>query len=262
MIWRRLIRRCLGWQWLRGDYRTWAEASAHAAGYHAEAEVERAAAAARSVRRGDALWERDGFLFHTAQIHAPLLEELLEQARLSDGHLTVVDIGGAFGSSWWQHRAQLETIKPISWRIVEQPAFVAVGREEFASNILSFHESVAEACEKPHGRVVALLSSVLPYVPEPLALVEQVKSQNIDKVIVDRTPFVRTGPGRLVVQQVPPELGGGSYPCRLFSKPDFLEAWRPKYVLSREWAGFDDFGAEVDFLGLSFSRNAESYSGK
>ncbi len=251
---RALVRRVLGWKWLRGNYPSWAAASAHSAGYDARAEVERAAAAARSVRRGDALWERDGFLFHIAEVHLPVLEELLAAAARHDGRLTVIDIGGAFGSSWWQHRAQLAPLKSLSWRIVEQPAFVELGQREFASDILSFHADVAAACSNLRAPAVALLSSVLHYVPDPYGLINQVQQNNIPTVIVDRTPLLRSGSGRLAVQHVPPELGGGSYPCWLFDRPRFLGAWQSQYDLTREWAGFDAMGPEVEFKGFAFNR--------
>src|SRR5438045_4118300 len=88
---RRRLRRRWGWRWFRGDYPTWAEASAASGGYAADAILSRVLASTQEVRDGRAVFERDGVLFHTRESDEPLMRALNEVRGLVGGHLKVLD---------------------------------------------------------------------------------------------------------------------------------------------------------------------------
>lgn len=246
------LRRTFGWRWFRGDYGSWAEARAQARGYDDAAGLARVIAATRAVRLGQASWERDGVLFTEPEVHAPLLAALQAAARDNAGRLTVVDFGGALGSTWWQHRAALAEFA-VEWKVVEQPALVTAGRSEFAGDGLEFCASLAEV--GAGDRHLALLSSVLPYVEAPHALLEEVVALGFAHVIVDRMPFITAGQDRLVVQHTPPRLGGGSYPAWLFARDGVARHFAAAYELVAEWpVKFDQLDARVTYGGWHFRR--------
>ena len=244
-------RRRFGWRWLEGDYADWAAARAAGRGYDHETELARVLTAARTVRRGEASWDRDGFLFATPAAHEPLLAALRAIAG-EDGRLDVVDVGGALGSTWWQHRSWLTGV-PISWRIVDQPAWVEAGRREFADDVLSFHLTVAEAAAGAPPNL-ALLSSVLPYVESPTGLLEEIVACRFPHLIIDRTGFIAGPRDRLTVQRVPPALGGGSYPCWVFAPESLLAIVRPGYSLVADWPGFDQLDRQAEYRGSHWRR--------
>lgn len=250
---RRWWRHQFGWRWFEGSYATWSEARAASAGYDDATVLDRALSAARAVRSGRAAWERDGATFDEPAVHPPLLVALRTVAAAQGGRLDLVDFGGALGSTWWQYRPSLVGLVAVRWRVVEQPHFAAAGRRQFADAVLSFHESLDEALA---GTVPAaiLLSSVLPYVEAPHALVADVLQRGFKHVIIDRTPFVTKGGERLTVQRVPPGLGGGSYPCWLFERRSLLAPVAQDYRLVAEWPGFDDVGPGVAFGGFLYER--------
>jgi putative methyltransferase (TIGR04325 family) len=244
---RRAWRRWFGWRWLRGDYPTWAEAAA-AAGPGGP-RTDRVIEAVRAVRDGRAAWERDGVTFATAEPHPPLLAAL-QSAAAQDGRLEVVDFGGALGSAWRQHRAWLP--RGTSWRVVEVPALVEAGRREFADGALAFHASVDEAVAagKP---TVLLCSSVLQYLPDPMALLATEAARGWRDIILDRTALDPTGRGRICVQHTPPVLGGGRMACRLFNREELLGSFARDYALAAEWpVAFDAVDGTAVYQGFHF----------
>lgn len=249
---RRWLRRAFGWRWFRGRYATWAEAARAAAGYDDAAILARVLSAARDVKAGRAAWERDGTTFARPEVNGPLLSVLREIAAAEGSRLDVIDFGGGLGSTWSQHREALAGVARVRWRVVEQPHYVAAAHE-FADGSLSFHTSLASALATGPASVI-LLSSVLPYIAQPYGLLAEVNGAGLEHVIIDRTPFLAAGPGRLVVQHTPPELGGGSYPCWLFDRSAVIAALGPDYELKTEWPGADVIDPQVEYRGLYLRR--------
>ncbi len=247
---RRWLRLTLGWRWLRGDYATWAQARAQSAGYDAPVELERYTAAARTVEQGRAAWERDAMVFAEPAVNAPLLAAL--RASTTDGRLEVVDFGGALGSTWRQHRQVLSDMS-VRWRIVEQPAWVEAGQREFASETLGFHRTLVEAATEP-SRQVLLLSSVLQYLENPAAVIDEAVALGFGHVIVDRVLLWRGGRDRLTVQHTPVEYGGGSYPCWVFDEEKLRARLGRTGRLVEEWDGLDDLAAWVHCRGWHFAK--------
>lgn len=248
---RRWWRRRFAWRWFHGDFATWAQARARSKGYEDTAGFERVIAAARTVRRGQAAWDRDGVAFAEPWLHEPLAGVLRGVAAEAGGQLTMIDYGGGLGSTWWQHRQTLRGLT-VRWRVVEQHRLVEAGRAEFTDENLSFHADLAEALAAGPANAI-LFSSVLPYVEHPHSLLDQALVSGFSHVILDRTPFVPDDRDRLAVQATPPALGGGSYPCWLFARSPLLAHFSGRYDLIAEWPVlFDKVDESVAFRGLHF----------
>jgi len=245
---RRWVRLRLGWQWFHGNYATWRDAVEASSGYDQRAILERVRRAAREVRAGHARWDRDGSLFHQEAVNRPLLNALCA-ARPEGGRLEVVDFGGGLGSVWWQHRAQLGDVR---WRVVEQPHYVAAGRE-FADGTLSFHSSLVDTLRLGPVHVI-LFSSVLQYLPEPESVLAEAIAAGAAHLVVDRTGLAVDGRQRLTVQRTPPSLGGGSYPCWLFDRKRLIAPLLNDYELCSEWPAMDDVAFDVAYAGFHFKR--------
>ena len=199
----------ISWQ---GDYPDWQSAVAASAGYDHEDIFIKVRDAARAVRDGRALWERDSVLFYHEEYSLPLVANLMSVAAWNKGRLRVLDFGGAFGSTYTQHRPLLQKLEELSWNIVEQPNVVKYGQEEFTTKQLRFWHSM-EACHATEPVDVILFSGVLEYVENPYALLEQAVVMSPQAIIIDRTPFEKEGE-RITVQHVSPVIYPASYPCR------------------------------------------------
>lgn len=251
---RRALRRLVRPPLYRGDYATWAEAQRDARGYADPAIAEKVVAAARAVRDGHAAWERDTVLFHEPAANAPLLRALRHAAAAAGGRLRVADFGGALGSTWWQHRPWLADLAEVSWAVIEQPALVEAGRREFTTGPLRFLPTLDE-CTAATTPDVLLLSSVLPYLENPRALLTAALARPFRHVIIDRTGFVTRGRDRLTVQQVPPAIYDASYPCWFFDRVSLFAGFASGWRIAEEWKTEDEADIDAEHRGVHFERN-------
>ena len=219
-----------------GSYASWAEAAAAAEGYDSEAIFERVVAAARAVREGRAVWERDGVTFDEPSYDWPLVASLLHAASGTDS-LTVVDIGGALGGTYHQHATLLSRIPAVRWTVVEQPAVAQAGAAEFTGGGLTFTDSLETA--NLAGADVALLGSSLGYFERPYDILSAVSAARVPFIIIDRTPFIAdpsvTG-DRLALQTA--RLTDGkpdSYPCWVFALSSIKAQLSPNYEAVAWW---------------------------
>jgi putative methyltransferase (TIGR04325 family) len=237
-----------------GDYASWSEAMASCDGYAAGDILDRVAQAAQAVQEGRAAFERDGVTFSQVQHSWPVLASLLWIAALRGGRLHVLDFGGSLGGSYRQNRSYLASVSWLRWSVVEQANFVARGRAQFEDAQLCFHEDV-DGCIAQSGLPdVLLLSSVLPYVEAPYAVLDVLLSRGVEFVIVDRTPLLDGARDRLTVQRVGERLGRASYPAWFFSRAKFLRAFEGKYRLREEFASSDHANIASRYQGFLFAR--------
>ena len=222
-----------------GNYKSWEEAEAASSGYGTAEILEKTRAAALKVKRGEAAFERDSVAFDAVHHDFPLLAGLL-RAAIGHDRLSVLDFGGALGSTYFQCRPFLSVVNHLRWSVVDQPGHVACGRNEFANDQLHFYGSLDEclAMEKPN---VLLLRSVLQYLPQPYRFLAEIVERDIPYLIIERTAFTRTGRDRLTVQQVPPWIYNASYPAWFLSEPDFRQSFAPRYRLVCEYESGEKF---------------------
>jgi putative methyltransferase (TIGR04325 family) len=200
-----------------GDYASWEEALKASDNYDAGVILEKTRAAALKVKRGEAAYERDSVLFDQVEHSFPVLAGLLRAAVGHDSRLCVLDFGGALGSTYFQCRNFLQPLHRLEWCIVEQPAHVACGKQDFESRELHFYSSVEE-CLAAHRPDVLLLSAVLHYLPKPYDTLRALVQWGIPSIIIDCTPLLAGDRDRLTVQHVPATIYAASYPAWFLSQ--------------------------------------------
>jgi putative methyltransferase (TIGR04325 family) len=214
---------------LSGDYRSWSAALAASAGYDSDVILEKTRLALLAVKNGEAAYERDSVLFDEIEYAWPLLAGLMWVAARCGGALNVLDFGGSLGSTYFQNRTFLSALPEVRWNIVEQPRHVEAGKTWFADDRLHFYTDIADCLAETRPNVV-LLGSVLQYLEDPYAVLDQLLGLPCEDVIIDRTPFWAGSSDRLCVQIVPPNIYPASYPSWIFSRQWFRsrlpEGWR------------------------------------
>ncbi|MGI6525781.1 MAG: methyltransferase, TIGR04325 family, partial [Bdellovibrionota bacterium] len=215
-----------------GDYPDWETALKMTSGYDSDIILEKHLAAARAVKNGSALWERDSVVFHKPEVRQPLLNQLLHIAQQSDSHLHLLDFGGSFGSTYQQHRPYLIQIKDLSWNVVEQKHIVQIGQQEFQSERLKFFDSIEDVLTATKNNInAALFSGSIQYLDEPYFYLEKIVANKIPYIIFDRLtllPDAAPQRDRISIQRVSPSIYDASYPCWWFSK-EKLEAFLHKH---------------------------------
>lgn len=227
---------------------TWAAAKAASSGYDDVTIFERVAASTRAHEdRPEHVSERDGVALADQQLPFPLLACLLRAAAAKgDSTLSVIDFGGSLGSTYRQCAPFLSCLKPITWSVIEQPHFVAGGRQSFQTGNLRFFESMSEAAALAPPDVI-LFSSVLQYLDHPSAVIAEALTIAPRMIIVDRTPVSALPDEQFTVQYVPADIFKARLAFRIFGDGQ-IDAMLSGY---RRTFTFDTIDPDMRAGGLS-----------
>ena len=239
-----------------GDFPSWEDAQQASTGYAAPIIVARVRSACLRVKNREAVWERDSVVFDRIEYPFPLLAGLLRAAAENECRLSVLDFGGSLGSSYFQCRNFLPSLRELRWSIVEQPAYVAAGKTDFENEELRFYQSI-EDCMREQNPNVLLLSGVVQYLPKPHSFIAEVVQRGFPNIIIDRTGFLRGGRDRLTTQHVPEWIYPAVYPCWFLSEDRFLAEFSRHYELLSSFPVPDTYelaGDETYFKGFIFKR--------
>ena len=235
-----------------GNYSSWDEAYKECTGYDSDIILEKSKKALLKVKRSEAVYERDSVLFDEIHYSWPLLVGLLKAACENGNRLSVLDFGGSLGSSYFQNREMLSGLDSLKWSIVEQPHYVACGKQYFQSSELVFYDDL-NTCILQEQPDVLLASSVLQYLEKPYVVLSQIIESQLKWIVIDRTPFLfNDKKDLLTVQKVPPSVYDASYPAWFFNEKQFLSYFRNKYSLVGKFQGFDKANIPSKYLCLIF----------
>jgi putative methyltransferase (TIGR04325 family) len=253
-LFRRILRQDRGSIRFTGNYKSWEDAEKASTGYSAPEILEKTRVAVLKVKSGRAEFERDSVAFNHVQYEFPLLAGLLRAAATANGRLSVLDFGGSLGSTYFQSRKFLPIMKDFHWSVVDQPAQVACGQNEFASEQLHFYPSIADCLAEQRPNVL-LLSNVIQYLPQPYQFLEEIMSLKIPYIIMERIAFSSMGRDRLTVQHVPASIYSASYPAWFLSEPSFRAILEKNYDMVCEYRAGEAFhleDGEVVFKGFQY----------
>lgn len=221
-----------------GDFPDW-ESAKKAAGSYDEPQVfERVKEARLKVMRGEAAYERDGITFSEVHYFYPVLACLLHAATKNNNKLNVLDYGGSLGTSYFQHKELLKHVD-VRWNIIEQSHYVSFGKEHVKDSRLHFYDSL-EACLRDTEPNVVFISSVLQYLEDPYAVLRNIKKQDVDYVIFDRTTVLPHSKDRIVVQNVPRKIFPTDFPAHLFNEQKLIDFFKPEYSVVLEFPSIGD----------------------
>jgi putative methyltransferase (TIGR04325 family) len=217
-----------------GNYSSWNEAQFSCTGYDSSPILEKCKNSLLKVKKGEAVYERDSVLFDKIQYSLGLLVGLQRTALGNDGKLCVLDFGGSLGSTYYQNKEILSSLKELKWCIVEQTHFVDCGKKYFEDEQLKFYVNI-EDCLAKHKPNVLLISGVLQYLENPYEWIEKFVALGITNIIIDRTSFVESEMDIITVQNVPDSIYEASYPAWFFNKAKFMSKLTKQYNLIFEF---------------------------
>jgi len=219
-----------GWS---GDYASWQEAEQKCGGYNAGNILQKVKEATLLVKNGEAVYERDAVIFDKIEYSFPLLSALLWVAAIHEGRLNVIDFGGSLGSSYFQNRIYLNSLKSVRWNIIEQPNYVDAGKQSIQDSTLRFYHSIREALTENTPDIL-LVSCTLPYIEAPYQLITELTGYRIPYIVIDNTPFNYEGRDRITVQKVHPSIYPASYPCWFLDYEKVKSAFSSHYQVVSE----------------------------
>jgi putative methyltransferase (TIGR04325 family) len=236
-----------------GDYSTWEEASSLCTGFQADLE-EKFRSATVAVLRGDAVHTRDGGLFPEIIYSLPLLAGLMYCAAAEQGHLEVLDFGGALGVSYLQNRRFLDRLPNVMWHIVERECYVEFGQREIQHPRLRFHASIDDCLQQVAPKVF-LVSGVLQYLCEPYEFLRTIMALPFQHILMDRLSLHGEPRDRLTIFR--PSLEASAYettPWWFFNEAKLLSLVGEQFDLVER---FETLGGSIvpsNYVALIWSR--------
>ncbi len=224
-----------------GNYKTWEEAKKASEGYGNDKIFARAVKTRRLVLDGIAKYERDLRVFHEKP-YVPESLAFLLWVYSKEKTLSVLDFGGSFGTSYYQHRDFLKHVENLRWSIVEQEHYVEYGQKNFETKELKFFKTYGEALtySKPN---VLYLSGVLPYLEKPYETLNELLALKIPYILLDRNQFLQNpeSPTLLTIQKTTKMTFPTSFPCWIFNKKEMLSVFSD-YEIMREFRDSENEG--------------------
>ena len=240
-----------------GPFSSWEEAERGSAGYNSDLILEKVLKATLSVKKGEAVHERDSVLFNDIQYSWPVLSGLMWTAARFGGRLSVLDFGGSLGSSYFQNRNFLSSLNDLQWSVIEQDHYVVAGQKFIQDDSLSFYSTIKE-CVTARKPNVVILSSVLQYLKDPYSILEEVCQINVDVILIDMTIVSNNYVDDVYIQNVPQSIYEASYPVRSLSRQELI-----KSIENFDYRMITDFDTldfpqlvklDSDFKGFIFSK--------
>ena len=240
-----------------GEYFTWDEAIKQCSGYESSFILDKVISSTNMVVSGKAVYERDSVLFDSIQYSWPVLAGLFLASSRSNGKLSVLDFGGALGSSYHQNKKFLNLLDFVEWNIIEQPNFVNAGNEYFKTDVLYFYDSLNNYVKNNKKPNVILLSSVLQYMPDPYCILKDLIQQDADVIIIDRTSYNIDSEIDLIrIQTVPDHIYSASYPCWFLNEKKLINFLNENnYLLIETFPALDNLDDRATWKGHIFYKN-------
>ena len=235
-----------------GDYSSFKEVLSLCDGYSSNNILEKTLQATLKVKKGEAVFERDSFIFNKIQYSYPLLSCLFKVAVECNNSLSIVDFGGALGSHYFQNRDFLKPITLKQWIVVEQPSYVKIGNELIADDILKFDYSINNA----YDFNLLLSSSTLQYMENPYEQARKFVDSGIKYILLDRIQLNKENRDRLTLQIVSPEIYEAKYPSWFLSEEKLLSVFKNDYELILDFdSTIDTANIPSMYKGYLFKKN-------
>ncbi len=234
----------------KGNYPSWSEAQNQCTGYDAHNIFEKVKLAALKVKAGEAVYEQDGVLFYKENYSWPLLSGLLLAAACNQGKLSVLDFGGALGSTYYQHRKYLNNLPLIKWNVIDQPEFVQFGAENLQNDALEFYLTAQDCITRNGTPLVLIISTTLPYLEDPYKMLRSLLALHVPFIIIDNTVFNDEHNNRLTIQIVPKTIYKASYPCWFLDYDQIISAISEQYDIINEY--YNEHTIQLDGKAIRF----------
>jgi len=237
--------------WSKKEYKNWDQALKVSKGYNDKAIVEKVYESASQVINGRASFERDGAIFKKKDYSYEILCSFLYYLSYTK-NLKVADIGGSFGSMYFQYKEILDkNTESLKWEIFEQENFVQIGNEKFATQNLKFTE--VKNLKDNDKYDISIFGSVLNYLKNYGEIFEKFcKKSNC--IIVDRTSF--TEQNIIKIQNIKKFPYTSSYPHMTFSKEELEKILiKNNFKIIFEWPSISIMSAPFKFEGFMALKN-------
>ena len=244
----------------KGPIASWQMARTMSQGYDNPAILDSANRAMQKVVTQQAYAERDGTALTSPIYREGILLSLSKIARQLGRPVTVVDIGGALGTLYYQGVHWLGEEAIAQWLVVEQPAFAELGVKQYQNDKLSFSADLTSALN--HAADVIILSSSLQYFEDPYQTFASIIAKRPQHIIYDRLPCSSTEQSQIMLQHARTQHYSSTYPVWLLSESRLHQQLSNQYKQVAQFQPLEDnimldTQQEIYFAGAFWLRHYE-----
>lgn len=238
-----------------GNFNSWDEAKNHSTGYDQDKIINKVFDSTMQVIAEKAAFEKDSMLFLESKLNPDFFAAFSYACSISPD-LSIIDFGGALGSTYWQHRKLLKNFNIKDWKIVEQERFIKVSKPIIeASSVLSFHSSLEEANTNPE-KTFFMSSATIQYLNNPYEVLEKIVNEKFQFLFLDRVAFNFFEDDKITIQKVHMPIYEATYPAWFLNENKFLSFISERYDMVFEFQGRDVANLPSYYKGFLFERKS------
>ena len=212
-----------------GPFKSWDKAKRYSRGYNDKKILEKVITAVKFCQKNKNFFERDGTVIKDKKYPKKIINFL--NKKYKGKTLNVLDYGGSLGSFYFQNIKKLNSIKKVSWSIVEQKSYVDTGNKIFKKKKISFFNNLDFVLKKFVPNVV-LFSNSLQYIKNYEKILNKIfKISSVKHIIVDRLIVTKNNKNLIFIQKNPKHHNYTSYPIVFFSKKIFLNIFKNSFTM-------------------------------
>jgi putative methyltransferase (TIGR04325 family) len=214
------------YKYYSGPYRSWIIAQRKSIGYNDSNIISKVRKSALIAKNSKSKFEIDSIIFSKPYRNIKF-EKILANLAKKKKSIKIIDFGGSLGSTYYRYRDIFSSQKKVKWSIIEQKAFVEIGKKEFKDKNLDFYYNLEEFINKNINKQIDifLLSSSLQYIKNYKKIINKVNKLNVNYVIILKTPMKLSKKNEIYVEKVPEQIYGTSYSSWVFSKVKLINSF-------------------------------------
>jgi len=218
------------YKYYSGPYKTWILAKTKSIGYNDKNIISKVRKSALIAKNYKSKFEIDSLLFSKPYRNNKLKKIIIDLGKKKK-LIKIIDYGGALASTYYRYRSLFSSKQNIKWSIIEQKAFVEIGKKEFEDKSLNFYHNLNELIKNDNEQIdIFLLSSSLQYIRNYKKIINKINKLNINYLIILKTPMKLSQIDSIYVEKVPEQIYGSSYVSWVFSKEKLINFF-PNYKL-------------------------------
>lgn len=214
-----------------GDYGSWNDVVGECKGYDDSEIIDKVISSTQKVLNGEAVWERDSYLFYQEKYVYKICAAILRCAVQNvdkKRKVKVLDIGGALGSTYFQNRKYLTDLDQMEYVIAEQDHYADYGHNYLENETLKFIRST-DKWEDLGPFDMVLMSGSLQYIPFFEEIIARIKMARPRYIILDRV--LVSNRRRICKETIPETIYRSSYPVIIFSEDEMEDMFGSDYTL-------------------------------
>ena len=241
----------------KGNYKNFEEIKINLTKYDSKKVIERVTNAFKNSKNNSFLIDRDGELINTKNQTLQLLSimrDLLNKHKLN----CVVDFGGSLANFYRNNMNYLKMYN-IKWIVIDNKNICILGKKLIKDNNIVFLENLKKTKRYLKLRRLKqnyfLLGSSIQYLKNFEEILKEILDLNVEVIIIDRQPVLRSKSTKYSIQKTPPWAGNLNYAVKLYNSRSLINLFNKyNYYLDKIFNAFGNKFLDGDYKSYIFKK--------